>query len=284
MHEEPECGQRQQTDRDQQKSCQTALGIGIELSPSCGRTNSRILESESFMILYNSQPERRRHLLLSRSALILGVQLLPGILLVLLGWGFDDLSAFFLNAARSGLVALVLAGVLTAVLIELDFNPLRKGSTPVGNQSLQLGVLLIMSLSLLWFLPFADRRSILTLRHDYWRYLGLLLCCIGVTARLWALKTLGEYFSAYVALQPKHRLVRHGIYASIRHPLYLSLLLAPTGMALVFASSLALPILVLAGIFVLDRIRKEERLLAAHFGLAFEGYRRHTWKLVPFVL
>ncbi len=94
----------------------------------------------------------------------------------------------------------------------------------------------------------------------------LLLCCIGVAVRVLALKTLGEYFSAYVTLQPNHRLVRHGIYASIRHPLYLSLLLAPTGMALVFASPLALPILALAAIFVLDRIRKEEHLFAAHFG------------------
>ncbi|MGA7629535.1 MAG: isoprenylcysteine carboxylmethyltransferase family protein, partial [Terriglobales bacterium] len=156
--------------------------------------------------------------------------------------------------------------------------------TPVGNQSFQLGVLVILSLSLLWFLPFADRRSILTLRQDYWRYLGLLLCCIGVAVRVLALKTLGEYFSAYATLQPNHRLVRHGIYASIRHPLYLSLLLAPAGLALVFGSSLALPIFALASIFVIDRIRKEEHLLAAHFGLVFEDYRRHTWKLVPFVL
>jgi protein-S-isoprenylcysteine O-methyltransferase Ste14 len=221
---------------------------------------------------------------MSRSAFILAMQWLPGVLLVLLGWGFDDLPAFFLNAARSGLAAVVIAGVLTAVLLRLDVHPLRRGSTPVGNQSLQLGILLILSLYLLWFLPFADRRSILTLRHDCWRYLGLLLCCIGVTVRVLALKSLGEHFSAYVTLQPKHRLVRHGIYASIRHPLYLSLLLAPAGMALVFASSLALPIFALAAIFVFDRIRKEEHLLATHFGLVFEDYRRRTRKLVPFVL
>ena len=139
-----------------------------------------------------------------RSAFILAVQVLPAILLVLLGWGFDDLPAFFLNPARSGLAAVVLAGMTTTILLRVNFHPLRRGSTPVGNQSFQLGVLLILSLSLLWFLPFADRRNILTLRHDYWRYLGLLLCCSGVSVRLLALNTLGEYFSAYVTLQPKH--------------------------------------------------------------------------------
>lgn len=218
-----------------------------------------------------------------RSAFVLAVQLLPGILLVLLGWGFDDLPAFFLNPARGGLAVVVFAGAVTAVLFGLDIHPLRRGSTPVGNQSLQLGVLLLLSLSLLWFLPFADRRRILTLKQDYWRYLGLLLCCIGVSVRVLALQALGEYFSAYVTLQPDHRLVRRGIYGSIRHPLYLSLLLVPTGVALVFASFLALPILVLAAMFVFDRIRKEERLLAGHFGWEFEDYRHRTWKLVPFV-
>jgi protein-S-isoprenylcysteine O-methyltransferase Ste14 len=62
------------------------------------------------------------------------------------------------------------------------------------------------------------------------------------------------------------------------------LLLAPTGIALVFDSWLALPILVLSAIFVFDRIPREERLLAAYFGREFEEYRLRTWKLIPYVL
>jgi protein-S-isoprenylcysteine O-methyltransferase Ste14 len=219
-----------------------------------------------------------------RSGFILFIQLMPGIFLVMLGWGFDNLSALLLNPARGGLAVVALAGVAAVHLFGLDLRPLRRGSTPAGNQSLQLGVLLLLSLSLLWFLPFADRRNILTLKHSYWRYLGLLLCCIGVTVRILALKALGEYFSAYVTLQPNHRLVRHGIYSSIRHPLYLSLLLVPTGIALVFASFLALPVMVLAIMFVFDRIRREEHVLAVHFGSEFENYRRCAWTLIPHVL
>lgn len=223
-----------------------------------------------------------------RFGAILAVQILPGVLLILLGWGFDDLSGFVSNPARPGLIVLLVSGVVAAVLLKLDLRPLRKGSTPVGNQNLQLGFLLLLSIALLWFLPFADRRRILTIQQkywqDYWRYLGLLLCCIGVTVRVLALMALGEYFSAYVTLQPNHRLVQEGIYRSIRHPLYLSLLLVPTGVALVFANWLALPVLLLATVFTVDRIRKEERLLAAHFGAEFEGYRRRSWKLLPHVL
>jgi protein-S-isoprenylcysteine O-methyltransferase Ste14 len=219
-----------------------------------------------------------------QSAFLLVVQLLPGVLLILLGWGFGDMPAFFINPARSGFAAIVLAASVTAIFLRIDFHPLRKGSAATGNQDVQLATLLILSLSLLWFLPFADRRKILTLKHEYWRYVGLLLCCIGVAVRLAALKALGQYFSAYVTLQPNHRLVRHGIYASIRHPLYLSLILAPTGIALVFASWLASPILILALIFVFERIGAEECLLAAHFGSKFEEYRSRTRKLIPFLL
>lgn len=175
----------------------------------------------------------------------------------------------------------MLAGAVAAILLRLDLRPVRKGLKQLGNQSLQLGILLLLSLFLLWFLPFADRRRILTLSQNYWRYLGLLLCCIGVCVRLLALKALGECFSAYVTLQPNHRLVQDGIYGRVRHPLYLSLLLVPTGVALVFESVLALPILALAAIFVFDRIRKEEHLFAAHFGSEFQDYRRRTWKLIP---
>ena len=55
----------------------------------------------------------------------------------------------------------------------------------------------------------------------------------------------------------------------------------PTGFALIFASKLALPIVVLAALFVLDRIRKEEELLASHFGSEFTAYRCRTRKLIP---
>jgi protein-S-isoprenylcysteine O-methyltransferase Ste14 len=219
-----------------------------------------------------------------RSASVLAIQIAPCVFLVLFGWGFDHLREFFLNPARTGLVILALGAAFAAVILGLDLHPLRKGSTPAGNQNLQLGILLLLSLFLLWFLPFADRRKVLTFDRYYWRYLGLLLCGIGAGVRVLALKSLGRYFSAYVTLQKEHRLVRDGIYRCIRHPLYLSLLLIPTGIAIVFDSLLAAPIAILAATFVFDRIREEDRLLALHFGSEFANYRRCTSTLIPHLL
>jgi len=181
------------------------------------------------------------------------------------------------------LVAITLIAAIIAAYCKIDFNPFRKGVVAVGNQNWQLAVLLSLALALLWFLPFAEGEEILNLRADFWPYLGLLLFSIGGFVRIAALRELAENFSAYVTLQPNHRLVQEGIYASIRHPLYLSLLLIPTGIALVFASLLAVPILMLALAFVLDRMRREDGLLASHFGAQFEDYRRRTRRLIPLV-
>jgi protein-S-isoprenylcysteine O-methyltransferase Ste14 len=75
--------------------------------------------------------------------------------------------------------------------------------------------------------------------------------------------------------------VTTGIYATIRHPSYLGLLLTVAGWALVFRSGVGLIIAALFVPIILGRIRAEERLLASHFGAEYEAYRARTWHLIP---
>lgn len=242
-------------------------------------TSSRIESSESIIgdILTDTRPS------MPASCLVLLAQLLPCVLLMLFGWGFDDLRAFVTSAARSGFAIVLLAAGIAVLKLRLDVHPLRKGSEPLGHQNVELAALLLASLFLLWFLPFADRRHIFVFGQSYWRYLGLLFCVAGAGVRLLALRDLGAHFSAYVTLQPGHQLVRRGVYGKVRHPLYLSLLLIPTGIALVFDSLLFVPIVGLALVFVSDRIKKEEHLLASRFGSTFADYRRSTWSVLPLI-
>lgn len=204
--------------------------------------------------------------------------------MVISGWGLGGWQEYFANPARTGVVALVLMAAIAIFILGLDLDPLRPGQSKLGHQSGVLLLLTVASLGLLWFLPYGDRRRILIF-HDaeVWRWIGLLLCVLGVATRLLALQKLGKQFSAYVTLQEGHELVQSGIYGVIRHPLYLSLLLAGPGFALVFRSLLVWPILALTLAFITSRIRQEERLLAAEFGTAFDQYRNATWTLMPFV-
>ena len=65
--------------------------------------------------------------------------------------------------------------------------------------------------------------------------------------------------------------------------MYLGGLLFMPGVALTFRSWLAIPVSVLTAIFVMIRIRQEEKLLAEHIGSEFEAYRSRTWRLLPYV-
>ena len=142
--------------------------------------------------MQSAQSHTGGHPALFRSALILAVQLLPCLGLMLFGWGFDSLPAFFASAPRAGLVAITLIAAIIAAYCKIDFNPFRKGVVAVGNQNWQLAVLLSLALALLWFLPFAEGEEILNLRADFWPYLGLLLFSIGGFVRIAALKTLAH--------------------------------------------------------------------------------------------
>lgn len=219
-----------------------------------------------------------------RAAILTATQILAALILLLSGWGLGDFSAFLADPVRRLFFLLVVSLGILAVILRAEMQPIRKGLASSGWQSVELSLLLAMSLVLLWFLPFAERHRILLFHSTLSRYLGLAFCCMGGLVRLFALRRLGTQFSAFVTLQPQHRLVQDGIYGFIRHPLYLSLLLVPAGIAMVFASLLALPIAVLSVIFIADRIRKEEKLLGAAFGKQFTEYRQQTKLLIPGVL
>ena len=216
-----------------------------------------------------------------RRILILIVHLAAAILPMVAGWGFGDFASFIANPARALFLLAIAAGAAAILFFRIDLNPLRGGSRTTGLESWTLAFLALASITLLWFLPFADRHGIAVIRHSDVRRIGLLLCCAGGLVRILALRQLGSQFSAYVTLQPDHQLIQTGIYSRVRHPLYLSLLLAGPGVALVFASQLVWPILAMTTAFIANRIKVEETLLAETFQDQFIAYRDRTWLLLP---
>jgi protein-S-isoprenylcysteine O-methyltransferase Ste14 len=217
--------------------------------------------------------------------LFLATQVLLILILILCGWGLGDVRQFFADPVLAGLVAAVIFAAVAVLILKIDVRPTRKGRLPLGHQTFVLLALLLASIFLFWFLPFANRRHIFTFAHrPAVSYFGLLLCCGGIVVRLLALKKLGGHFSAYVTLQEEHELIQSGIYRHIRHPLYLSLLLAAPGFALVFDNWLVFPIFLGTVIFVARRIPQEEDLLGEHFGETFLNYRRRTWILIPLLV
>jgi protein-S-isoprenylcysteine O-methyltransferase Ste14 len=112
---------------------------------------------------------------------------------------------------------------------------------------------------------------------------GLALIVMGYTLLLLGQITLGRFHSSTLVIKEDHRLITHGIYRLVRHPMYLGVILVAIGLA-VTASSVTgfLIMLALVPVFLI-RIRMEERLLMQEFGDAYRAYRAATNKLIPFV-
>lgn len=111
-----------------------------------------------------------------------------------------------------------------------------------------------------------------------------ILVISGLVIRVHAVAALRGFFTTTVILQSHHRLVRRGLYAHIRHPGYLGILLIFTGLGLCFRNALSL--LVLLGVVlpaVFNRIHVEESALAARFGDEYAEYSKVTKRLIPFL-
>jgi len=80
----------------------------------------------------------------------------------------------------------------------------------------------------------------------------------------------------------KAKLVRHGIYGLMRHPLYTSVFLASVGWALIWQSGPALLSALILGPFFDAKARREERWLREKFP-EYADYARRVRRFIPWV-
>jgi len=146
----------------------------------------------------------------------------------------------------------------------------------------------ILFLEILGFtLLFSDQTEIGVLSHQVVNQTyslavtGVALTWIGIGLALWARWHLGQYWSARVTLKEDHKLIRTGPYGRLRHPIYSGLDLAAIGGALAIDQwrCVAGVVLIITGYWI--KARKEEAMLAAQFGDAFQEHCCHTGFLLP---
>lgn len=105
---------------------------------------------------------------------------------------------------------------------------------------------------------------------------------IGATAfAAWARVTLGRMFSPTFGVLTDHALVTTGPYAVTRHPLYTGIVGWFAGLSLVWNSALTLALAVVVIAPLVAHTLIEERMFAAHFGDAWDAYRRRVPRLAP---
>lgn len=98
---------------------------------------------------------------------------------------------------------------------------------------------------------------------------------VGALLGVAGARALGRFRTPFPKPRENARLVQHGIYARVRHPLYTSVMLLSLGWALCWQSVVAL-LLALAQIpFFIAKARREERWLRERFP-DYEEYARRV--------
>ncbi|MGV1003251.1 MAG: methyltransferase family protein [Candidatus Nanopelagicales bacterium] len=113
-----------------------------------------------------------------------------------------------------------------------------------------------------------------------WLFAGPLFL-IGVAIGVTALLTMGRATRANPVPAPVGRLFTQGIYARVRHPMYLGVLMVAAASTLAGGRLLALLALVGLALVLLVKIRFEEKLLEAEFGWEYSVYATHVPALLP---
>ncbi len=153
-----------------------------------------------------------------------------------------------------------------------DTTQFWKSLSPVKALALTIAVpsLYLLALVLAWWAPkdFGFGQRALALLG-----LGVGLCGIG----LWVL-AMWHLGKSLAVLPGGDRLVTHGVYKFLRHPVYLGIDLTFLGLFLAIGSTAGMIYLVLVVLPLnFARARLEEKALLAKFGETYRAYREQTW-------
>jgi protein-S-isoprenylcysteine O-methyltransferase Ste14 len=123
-----------------------------------------------------------------------------------------------------------------------------------------------------------------TVTSDPWlEGIGLAIFVSGLAVAVWARIYLGQNWGTPMSQKVDPELVTTGPYRSIRHPIYLGLILAMVGTALAVSWYWLIAVALLGAYFIYSATR-EERYMTGVFPDAYPAYKSHTKMLIPFVL
>jgi len=108
---------------------------------------------------------------------------------------------------------------------------------------------------------------------------------LGFLIALISLKKLGSNWSGMTDFRIKKNqvLVKDGIYALVRHPIYLAVQLEILGYELVVNSWLVVPVMLVVFWYIGRHIGKEDLLLEKKFGDEFRKYRSRVSRILPWI-
>lgn len=119
--------------------------------------------------------------------------------------------------------------------------------------------------------------------YENLQYAGLIVYLLFSWFQIYALRSLGRFYSQDMVILKKHELITTGAYRFIRHPHYLGQLLADIGCGLALMNLPTLILLIPETVMLLMRASKEEEMMKKHFAGQFDEYQKKSGFMIPFI-
>ena len=160
----------------------------------------------------------------------------------------------------------------------------RPDQSPVKEaKTLSLWIVYPLALLVWGILPWAisllgDRYGWNAGRPGFWNLLGIIPALVGAAGILWGISAHTTHSSRGVDMEPdKDYLLRSGLYAYSRNPMYLTELILMLGWVIFYGSIAVLIAFVAWALFFnFYQIPMEERIIEAHFGDTYREYKRRV--------
>jgi protein-S-isoprenylcysteine O-methyltransferase Ste14 len=139
-----------------------------------------------------------------------------------------------------------------------------------------LGVVPALYVATRWF-AFADYPF-----HPPQAWLGVAVLIAALALFYRTHRDLGRAWSVTLEIRAQHRVVTHGVYARLRHPMYAAFWLWAASQALLLPNWIAgFSGLVGFGTLFFGRVGHEERMMLETFGAEYRDYMARTKRVVP---
>ena len=148
------------------------------------------------------------------------------------------------------------------------------------NRRIGWSLVAAQAVLLILFIALPKRRSLLA-PPDFLDILGITLMVAGLAILLIAFLGLGSALTPTPVPQQGSALRTSGIYAIVRHPIYVGILVAALGFTLAVGSIWQVVLWIALAVFFYAKAFWEDRLLAERYGVAWFDYADHVSGFIP---
>lgn len=176
--------------------------------------------------------------------------------------------------------------LLAAAVVISIFQPAYKpidGSTPERDRGTAAQIVWSVYLTqLAGMLEAIFFRYPESFRWDVVTTVALIIMLAGLSLRVWAVLTLGRFFTWFITVYDDHQVIRTGPFRFIRHPAYGGALLLFVGTLLFLHAWIGAALSLVFQLFAyVRRIRYEEAMMVERLGERYIVYTREVDALVP---